>query len=128
YSAPLIVQTHESELRVTLRNEAKLYLLGAENADSLRGIYLDGAILDEFGQIRPSVVSQIILPCLSDRKGWMVRMGTPRGKNHFYDSYRRSKADPSCYAMLLKASESGIIDKEELALLRSQMDASDYEQ
>src|SRR6185436_16337376 len=72
--------------------------------------------------------SQIILPCLSDRKGWMVRMGTPRGKNHFYDSYRRSKADPSCYAMLLKASESGIIDKEELALLRSQMDASDYEQ
>lgn len=126
YCAPLIVQIHESELRVTLRNEAKIYLLGAENADSLRGIYLDGAILDEFGQMRPSVVSQIILPCLSDRKGWMVRMGTPRGKNHFYDSYRRSVADPTAFAMLLKASESGIIDKEELALLKSQMDESDY--
>jgi hypothetical protein len=128
YSAPLIVQTHESELRVTLKNEAKLYLLGAENADSLRGIYLDGAILDEYGQMRPSVVSQIILPCLSDRNGWLVRMGTPKGKNHFYDSYKRSKADPANFTMLLKASESGIIPQSELAMLKSQMDASDYEQ
>jgi hypothetical protein len=128
YSQPLITQTHESELRVTLKNEAKLYLLGAENADALRGIYLDGAILDEYGQMRPTVVSQIILPCLSDRNGWLVRMGTPRGKNHFYDSYKRSLADPACFTMLLKASESGIISKEELAMLKSQMDASDYEQ
>lgn len=128
YSAPLIVQTHESELRVTLRNEAKLYLLGAENADSLRGIYLDGAVMDEYGQIKPSVVSQIILPCLSDRKGWLVRMGTPKGKNHFYDSYRKSLGDPRNYTMMLKASESGIIDEEELAMLRGQMDESDYQQ
>jgi phage terminase large subunit len=126
YAAPLIIQVHESELRVTLKNEAKLYLLGAENADSLRGIYLDGAILDEFGQMRPSVVSQIIMPCLSDRKGWLTRMGTPRGKNHFYDSYRKSLGDPRNYTMLLKASESGIIDAEELAILRGQMDDSDY--
>lgn len=128
YAQPLIVQIHESELRVTLKNEAKLYLLGAENADSLRGIYLDGAVLDEFGQMRPSVVSQIIMPCLSDRQGWLTRMGTPRGKNHFYDTYRKSLADPRNFTMMLKASESGIIPAEELAMLREQMDESDYQQ
>jgi phage terminase large subunit len=128
YAQPLLQQVHESELRVTLRNEAKIYLLGAEKADSLRGIYLDGAILDEYAQIRPSAVGQVILPCLSDRNGWLVATGTPRGKNHFYDAYNRSMADPLQFAMLLKASTSGIIPAAELALLRSQMDASDYDQ
>ena len=128
YAQPLIEQTHESELRVTLKNEAKIYLLGSENADALRGIYLDGAILDEYPLMRPSMVSQVIMPCLSDRQGWLVKMGTPRGKNHFYDSYNRSKGDPKAYTMMLKASQSGIIPADELALIRSMMDESDYQQ
>jgi hypothetical protein len=128
FAQPLIEQVHESELRVTLKNKAKIYLLGAEKADSLRGIYLDGAILDEYAQIRPSAVGQVILPCLSDRGGWLVATGTPRGKNHFYDAYNRSVADPTQFALLLKASTSGIIPAEELSLLKSQMDDSDYQQ
>jgi phage terminase large subunit len=128
YSAPLLEQVHESELRVTLKNQAKIYLLGAEKADSLRGIYLDGAALDEYAQIRPSVVSQIILPALSDRGGWLVYMGTPKGKNHLYDIHKRARSDPLWFSMLLKASESGILPHEELMLIKSQMDASDYEQ
>jgi hypothetical protein len=128
YAAPLIEQTHESELRVTLKNQAKIYLLGAEKANSLRGIYLDGCILDEYAQIRPSMVSQVILPSLSDRKGWLVYMGTPRGKNHFYDMHKKALATPEWFSLLLKASESGILDAEELSLIKSQMDASDYEQ
>lgn len=128
YSAPLITQVHEAELRVTLQGERKIYLLGSENADALRGIYLDGAILDEYAMMRPSVVSQIIMPCLSDRNGWLVRMGTPKGKNHFYDEYRKSLGNPANFTMLLKASQSGIIPKAELDLMKSQMDPSDYEQ
>ena len=128
YAAPLIDQSHESELRVTLKNKAKIYLLGAEKADSLRGIYLDGCILDEYAQIRPSMVSSVILPSLSDRKGWLVYMGTPRGKNHFYDMHKRAMASSEWFHMLLKASDSGILPQEELDLIKSQMDASDYEQ
>lgn len=128
YAQPLIEQVHESELRVTLKNKAKIYLLGAEKADSLRGMYLDGAILDEFAQIRPSAVSQVIMPALSDRQGWIVFMGTPMGKNHFYDTYKRSQTDAGWFSMILKASTSGIISSEELSLIRSNMDVSDYEQ
>lgn len=128
FAQPLIEQTHESELRVTLKNQAKIYLLGAEKADSLRGIYLDGAIADEAPMIRPSTISQVIMPCLSDRQGWLVQMGTPKGKNHFYDTYNRCVADPTMFSMMLKASESGIIPQEELNIIRAQMDVSDYEQ
>jgi phage terminase large subunit len=129
YAAPLLkAPPHETELRVTLQNDSRIYLLGAEKADSLRGIYLDGAILDEYAQIRPSAVSQVLLPCLSDRGGWLVYAGTPRGKNHFYDVYKKALVTPGWFTMLLKASESGIIPKTELDLIKSQMDASDYEQ
>ena len=129
YAAPLIDQIHEAELRVTLKNQAKIYLLGAEKADSLRGMYLDGAILDEAAQIRPTAVSQVILPSLSDRGGWLVYAGTPKGKNHFYDIHKKAQASPEeWYSLLLKASESGIVPKEELAIIKGQMDWSDYEQ
>jgi len=129
YAEPLLAATpHESELRVTLKNEAKIYLLGAEKANNLRGMYLDGAVMDEYAQTRPTVVSQIILPSLSDRSGWLVKSGTPVGKNHFYDDFNKAKADPAQFHMLLKASQSGILGKEELALIKSMMDASDYEQ
>ena len=126
FAAPLIEQTHESELRVTLKNQAKIYLLGAEKADSLRGLYLDGAAIDEYAQIRPSAVSQVILPCLSDRQGWIVFTGTPMGKNHFYNTHKRVTGDPSWFSMLLKASESGILPQSELDIIRAQMDDSDY--
>jgi len=128
YAAPVIAQTHESELRVTLKNEAKIFLLGAEKADSLRGMYLDGAALDEYAQIRPTAVSQVILPSLSDRQGWVVFMGTPKGKNHFYDAYKRAELDPAWYSFMLRASTSGIIPKSELDMIKAQMDDSDYQQ
>lgn len=127
-AAPLIQQVHESELRVTLKNEAKIYLLGAEKADSLRGMYLDGAAIDEVAQIRPSAISQVIMPCLSDRSGWLTMMGTPRGKNHFYDFKKRAENDPKWFSMVLKASESGLIAPEELSIIKSQMDDSDFMQ
>lgn len=123
---PLIEQVHESELRVTLKNEARIFLLGAEKADSLRGMYLDGAAVDEVAQIKPSAITQVIMPCLSDRQGWLTLMGTPKGKNHFYDYSRRAKEDPNWYYMMLKASESGLLAQEELDRQKSMMDASDF--
>ena len=128
YSGPLIAQTHESELRVTLKNEAKIFLLGAEKADSLRGMYLDGAVMDEYASIRPSSYTQVIRPALSDRNGWAVFSGTPMGKNHFYDAYRFSRDSAEWFTMMLKASSSGLIPPDELAALKRQMDPADYEQ
>jgi len=128
FAAPLIEKINESELHVTLKNKAKIFLLGAEKADGLRGMYLDGAILDEYAQIRPSAVSQVILPSLSDRGGWIVYTGTPKGKNHFYNAYKKAENDPAQFCLLLKASISGILPQKELDIFRAQMDASDYEQ
>ena len=90
-------------------------LLSSENPDSIRGIYLDGCIIDETAQINPALINEVITPALSDRKGFMILVGTPKGMaNLFYDYYQKAQADPKWFLYKAKASETGIVDKEEL--------------
>jgi len=125
----VITKIRESELRVELFNHAWITLYGADNPDALRGIYNDGVVLDEYGDCRPSLWGQVVLPTLADRKGWAVFIGTPKGRNHFWEINCRALEDPdSWYHLKLKASESGIIDDEELMEMKSQMTEAEYMQ
>lgn len=119
----------EAELKVTLKNDATIYVLGADNADSLRGMYLDGCVPDEYALFKPSVFSQVIRPALSDRNGWAIFASTPRGKNLFYDIIQQAKKSPEeWYSLTLKASSSGIIPDSELEALKRDMDPEEFAQ
>ena len=119
---------HETELRCDLPNGARISLLGAENPDSLRGIYLDGCVMDEVADMPESVFPEILRPALSDRQGWCVFVGTPRGTNMFYDYYEQAVANDDWVATVYKASETGILPAEELDAARSMMTPDQYEQ
>jgi hypothetical protein len=119
----------ESDLTITLKNKAKLFVAGSDNPDQLRGMYLDGAVMDEYSLQRPNVFTEVVRPALSDRNGWGVFAGTPKGKNHFYELKNIAHANPHEYYFLeLKASQSGIILADELESLRAQMSREEYEQ
>ena len=119
----------ESELKVSLKGDVTIYCLGADNADSLRGFYLDGAVMDEYAMFRPSVFTQIIRPALSDRHGWGVFASTPRGRNLFYDVFKKAQRYPDEYHLThLRADTSGLIHNEELAELRRDMDPEEFAQ
>ena len=124
----VITKTRESELRVELFNGAWISLYGADNPDALRGLYLDGVVLDEYGDCRPSLWGTVVLPTLADRKGWAVFIGTPKGKNHFYDVTERAKEADNWFYKCLPASQSGILDQEELDEMRAQMSEDAYRQ
>ncbi|TXH51666.1 MAG: hypothetical protein E6Q97_17930 [Desulfurellales bacterium] len=130
YAAPYLESPpSESELSVTLHGNRKIFCLGADNPDSLRGMYLDGGVGDEYALFKPSVFTQIIRPALSDRNGWWVFTSTPRGKNLFYDEFKRAQLTPEEYYLLnLPASQSGIIPEVELEALRRDMDPEEYAQ
>jgi phage terminase large subunit len=128
FGGGVIVKVRESELRVELFNGAWITLYGADNPDTLRGLYLDGVVLDEYGDCRPSLWGTVVLPCLADRKGWAVFIGTPKGKNHFHKVYKRSQAEDGWYSLTLKSSESGLIDEDELKELKAQMTPEEYMQ
>ncbi|MGQ0558102.1 MAG: hypothetical protein ACT4OE_00695 [Sphingosinicella sp.] len=77
-------RVNASELWIELPdNAARIRIYGADNPDRLRGLYLDGAVLDEFGDMDPETWSKVIRPALSDREGWAIFIGTPKGRNAF---------------------------------------------
>jgi phage terminase large subunit len=118
--------TNESELRVDLPNGARVKLYGADNYDRLRGIYLDGVVLDEFADQPPQAWREVIRPALADRLGWAAFIGTPKGKNAFYDIYRLAESSDDWFAARLRASETGIVPQSELDAMRAQMSANEY--
>lgn len=122
-------KVNASELWVELPNNgARIRIYGADNPDRLRGIYLDGAVLDEFGDMDPTVWSLVIRPALSDRKGWAVFIGTPKGKNTFHTLWTLAEDDPAWFRLNLKASETGLLDEAELKDARRTMSEDEYAQ
>lgn len=117
---------NEGELRVDLPNGARLRLYGADNYDRLRGIYLDGVVLDEFADQPPQAWREVIRPALADRQGWAVFIGTPKGRNAFYDLYQQAVKSPDWFAMKLKSSETGLVEQAELDAMRAQMSENEY--
>ena len=129
YTAPIPnVQAHESELRVDLPGGRRIRLYGAENYDRMRGVYLDGVVLDEYADMDPRVWPEVIRPALGDRKGWAAFIGTPKGRNSFYDLFAHAETSPEWYAGILRASETGIVAEDELADARQAMTAEQFAQ
>jgi hypothetical protein len=120
---------NEAELRVDLPGGARIQLAGADNPDSLRGIYADGVVLDECAFMSGEMWTKVIRPALSDRRGVATFISSVNGRNDFYDRYQDALKNPELwFTMNLKADETGIIDRQELAELRSQMSEEEYAQ
>lgn len=122
YAAPVPGgKVSEGELYREFPNGGRVTLYGADNYEALRGIYLDGAVVDEPADIKEEVWTSVIRPALSDRQGWCVWIGTPKGRNQFYRLYQRAQNDPEFFTMRLPASESGILPQAELDSARKAM-------
>lgn len=121
------MEYHETELRADLPNGGRIQLLGCERPQTLKGLYMDGVVLDEVAQMPPKMWTEVIRPALSDRKGFMVAIGTPQGHNSFFELYNHGLQDESWYAKSFKASDTKIVDTEELAAAKSMMPPEIYE-
>ena len=119
---------NESELRVDLPNGGRIRLYGADNPDALRGLYLDSVVLDEFADMRPRFLPEVIRPALSDRKGGLTLIGTPKGHNEFYDRWIGAQSDDEWFHMMLRASDTQIVDAAELASAAKLMSEAQYAQ
>jgi phage terminase large subunit len=119
---------NEAELRVDLTGDRRIQIFGADNPDALRGLYLDGAVFDEYAQMRPRIWSEVVRPALADREGWATFIGTPLGKNHFYDLYHQAQADDGWHTACYRASETGVLPEAELESSRGMMAPEQYAQ
>lgn len=123
------VQFNETELRADFPNGSRIRLYGADNADvRLRGIYLDDVILDEYADFAPSIWGEVIRPLLADRQGRAVFIGTPKGHNGFWRVWQDADGADDWFRLMLRASDTGIIDEGELRAAQAQMTPDQYAQ
>jgi hypothetical protein len=127
FSRPITKQSNEADLIIELLNGAKIRLFGADNADAMRGLGFDGLYLDEYGDFKPSVWGNVIRPALSDKQGWCVFGGTPKGKNQFWNIYETSKKLPKeWFSLSLPASKSKLLPESELQAAQAQLAEDQY--
>jgi hypothetical protein len=127
YTAPIPgVRSNVSELRVDLPNGGRVRLYGADNYNRLRGIYLDGVVLDEYADMDPRAWSEVIRPALADREGWATFIGTPKGRNGFWEIYEKARVSPDWFALRLKASQTGLVAPAELEALARELSVDEY--
>jgi hypothetical protein len=128
FSEPVLAKANQSELWVELVNGARIRLFGADNPDALRGNFLDGVVMDEMADMKPSVWGEIIRPLLADRLGWATFIGTPKGHNAFYDIYNEATKKPNWYVKVLRADQTHLLAQSELDDAKATMSDNQYEQ
>nr|WP_280109530.1 terminase family protein [Bartonella queenslandensis] len=116
------VEIGESELKITFKhNHAEIRLFGADNPDAMRGLRLDGCVIDEVAQIKPEVWSEIIQPALSDRLGWALFIGTPKGINLFSELFYGAQGEKDWFRASYTVNDTQTIDPEEVKRLQADM-------
>ncbi len=119
---------NESELRIDYPNGSRIQLFGADNADALRGMFFDLLVADEYGDWKPSVWAYVIRPALADRQGRAIIIGTPKGRNQFWEIYELAKRSNDWLALTIRANDSGILPESELNALKSELTADAWRQ
>jgi len=134
YARPIPgVSFNQSELRVDYPNGGQSRIFGSDNPDSLRGNYFDRATLDEYGLHPAKTFTEVIGPCLVDRGGSALFLGTPNGKNQFYEIAKHAQAEeaagnPDWIFREYKASQTGLLDAAYLKAAQAVMTADEYQQ
>ena len=119
----------EGELSVTLPNQAQIRLYGGALAyERMRGIYLDGAVLDEYPLLHPNAFTSVVRPCLADYRGFAIVSGTAAGEDHFHALKLRADDDPNwdVFDIPVTATGTSALNPDEVEEMRSDMSPDEF--
>jgi predicted phage terminase large subunit-like protein len=124
----IIERSHINNLEITLSGGNTIYLKGADRPDSLRGVSLKHLVLDEYAFMKPDVFESILRPALADRKGSLIAIGTPEGRNHFYDMFQGAATWDDWSQFHFTSFDNPLVDKAEIEHARSTLPAWAFQQ
>lgn len=127
---PVISGSHINNLQIKLVNGATISLKGADRPETMRGVSLKFLVLDEYADMKPDVFEQILRPALADQKGCAMFIGTPMGRNHFYDLYKYAELDddPTYKAWHFTSYDNPILDPDEIDIAKRSMSSYAFRQ
>ena len=126
----VIKNAHINNLQITLINGATISLKGADRPETMRGVSLKYLVMDEYADMKPSVWEQILRPALADQKGGALFIGTPMGRNHFYDlyTYGLTADDPTYKSWHFTSYDNELLDPEEIDMAKKSMSSFAFKQ
>jgi len=126
----VIKSSHINNLQLTLINGTTISLKGADRPETMRGVSLKFLVMDEYADMKPSVWEQILRPALADQKGHAMFIGTPMGRNHFYDLYQYGAMgdDPTYKAWHFTSYDNPLLDPEEIDVAKKSMSSYAFRQ
>lgn len=126
----IIASAHVNNSEITLVNGAVIYVRGADRPDTLRGVSLTYCVLDEFADMKPSAWEQVIRASLSDKRGRAMFIGTPKGRNHFYDLFQLgdSGEDTEWKAWSFTTADNELIHPDEIAAAKKTLSSFAFKQ
>ena len=127
---PVIAGSHINNLQIKLVNGATISLKGADRPETMRGVSLKFLVLDEYADMKPEVFEQILRPALADQKGCAMFIGTPMGRNHFYELYKYAELgdDPTYCAWHFTSYDNPLLDKDEIDIAKRSMSSYAFRQ
>jgi len=127
---PVIKSSHINNLQITLINGATISLKGADRPETMRGVSLKYLVMDEYADMKPEVWEQILRPALADQKGGALFIGTPMGRNHFYDLYTYATVgdDHTYQGWHFTSYDNPMIDPEEIDVAKKSMSSYAFRQ
>jgi len=126
----VIKAAHENTAVITLINNRKIYLKGSDRPDTLRGVGLAYVVIDEYADMKPQVFEQIIRPALADVRGGALFIGTPKGRNHFYELYKYASTDkdPEWKGFHYTSFDNPLLHRDEIEAARLSMSSFAFKQ
>jgi phage terminase large subunit-like protein len=124
----LIIQAYENTAVLTLINGRKIYLKGSDRPETLRGTGISYVVLDEYASMKPVVWEQIIRPSLADVQGRALFIGTPAGKNHFFDLYNDASDDDEWDSFQYKSIDNPFLPATEIKASKKNMSTMSFRQ
>ena len=122
-----VVDVNEADLSCTFKhNGAVIRIFGGDLPNAMRGVRLDGAVIDEVAQIKPEVWTDILQPALSDRLGWALFIGTPSGINLFSELYFKAKEYEDWWSSRYTVYDTNSIDEGEVVRLKRDMSETSF--
>ena len=127
---PVITNAHINNLQIKLVNGATISLKGADRPETMRGVSLKFLVMDEYADMKPDVWEQILRPALADQKGSAMFIGTPMGRNHFYELYKMAELgdDETYKGWHFTSYDNPILDPDEINTAKKSMSSYAFRQ
>ena len=126
----VITGSHINNLQLKLVNGATITLKGADRPETMRGVSLKFLVMDEYADMKPDVWEQVLRPALADQKGHAMFIGTPMGRNHFYELYKYAEiGDDDTYAgWHFTSYDNPLLDPDEINIAKKSMSSYAFRQ